>query len=139
MATSELTLRVITADEHLAYIQSRAASGAVSFLQVPSWGGVKAEWSSHSLGWFDGEQLVGAGLVLLRKVPRVNRYLAYLPEGPDIDWTGEHTRFGLAQWLNPLTEYLKGVGAFAVKLGPVVPIRRWHADSIKDGISGCEE
>lgn len=135
MATSELTLRVITADEHLTYIHSRATSGAVSFLQVPSWGGVKAEWSSQSLGWFDGEQLVGAGLVLLRKVPRVNRYLAYLPEGPDIDWTGEHTRFGLAQWLNPLTEYLKGVGAFAVKLGPVVPIRRWHADSIKDAIA----
>ena len=131
----KLTLRVITPAEHLAYVHTRGESAAVSFLQIPSWGGVKAEWRSQSLGWFDGEQLVGAGLVLLRKVPRINRYLAYLPEGPDIDWTGEHTRFALADWLNPLTDYLKTQGAFAVKLGPVVPIRRWTADSIKDAIA----
>jgi lipid II:glycine glycyltransferase (peptidoglycan interpeptide bridge formation enzyme) len=71
----------------------------------------------------------------MRKVPRVNRYLAYLPEGPDIDWTGEHTRFALRDWLDPLAEHLKGVGAFAVKCGPMVPVRRWNAESIKDAIA----
>jgi lipid II:glycine glycyltransferase (peptidoglycan interpeptide bridge formation enzyme) len=132
---SELSLRVISSEEHLSYVHRRADSGAVSFLQVPSWGGVKAEWRSESLGWFDGHQLVGAGLVLLRKVPRVNRYLAYLPEGPDIDWTGQHTRFALRDWLDPLTEHLKGLGAFAVKCGPMVPVRRWDSESIKDAIA----
>jgi hypothetical protein len=38
------------------------------------------------LGWFVGEELVGAGLILLRKVPKVEKYLAYLPEGPDLKW-----------------------------------------------------
>lgn len=136
--TSALTLRVITAAEHLDYVSTRGASGSVSFLQVPSWGWVKAEWRNQSIGWFDGEQLVGAGLVLLRKVPRINRYLAYLPEGPDIDWTGEHSRFALADWLTPLTEHLKDEGAFAVKLGPMVAVRRWNADSLKDAIATGE-
>ena len=134
-STPPLTLRAITAAEHLDYVRSRGASGAVSFLQVPSWGGVKAEWNTESLGWFDGPEIVGAGLVLLRKVPRVNRFLAYLPEGPDIDWTGEHSRFALDDWLTPLTDHLKSLGAFAVKLGPMVPVRRWTADSLKDAIA----
>lgn len=50
---------------------------------------MKPDWRAESLGWFDDEQggrLVGAGLVLYRPLPRLKRYLAYLPEGPLIDW-----------------------------------------------------
>ena len=90
MAPAPLTVRRITADEHLDYVRERSDQSSISFLPVPSWAGAKAEWSHASLGWFDAdERLVGAGLVLLRQVPRVKRYLAYLPEGPDIDWTGD--------------------------------------------------
>jgi hypothetical protein len=31
-------------------------------------------------------ELVGVGLVLYRQMPKVKRYLAYLPEGPVINW-----------------------------------------------------
>ena len=58
----------------------------MSFLQTPAWGATKSGWTSLSLGWFVGEDLVGTGLILLRKVPKVERYLAYLPEGPDLKW-----------------------------------------------------
>jgi len=85
-----LTVRPITAEQHLAHIAARAqGTGLVSALQVPGWAAVKSDWRNESLGWFDGESLVGAGLVLYRQVPRLPRYLAYLPEGPDIDWLGE--------------------------------------------------
>ncbi|HET7901907.1 MAG TPA: peptidoglycan bridge formation glycyltransferase FemA/FemB family protein, partial [Candidatus Nanopelagicales bacterium] len=110
-------------------------TGRISFLQVPSWAAVKAEWTSESLGWFDGDDIVGAGLVLLRQVPRVKRFLAYLPEGPDIDWTGERTGRDLQEWLDPLAEHLKAIGAFAVKMGPMAVVRRWHADTIKAAIA----
>jgi len=33
----------------------------------PAWGRVKPEWRTESLGWFDVERLVGAGLVLHRR------------------------------------------------------------------------
>jgi lipid II:glycine glycyltransferase (peptidoglycan interpeptide bridge formation enzyme) len=123
-----LTVRPISAEEHLAYV-SRQRS--VSFLQTPAWARVKTEWRSESLGWFRGSELVGAGLVLHRPVPKLKRYtLAYLPEGPAIDWSGD-----LAEWLDPLAAYLKAHGAFAVRLGPPVRTATWSAAQVKEGVA----
>ncbi len=130
-----LTVRVITADEHAAWVAGRPW---VSFLQLPEWAGVKVGWQSESLGWFDGGQLVGAGLALYRPVPRLpQRSLAYLPEGPDIDWLGErlpsHT---LTDWLTPLISHAQARGAFQIKIGPPVALRRWDAETLKAAIAG---
>ena len=73
-----LHVRTIGPDQHLAFIASR---GSASFLQTPAWAAVKGEWRGESIGWFRGDELVGVGLVLYRQVPRLKRYLAYLPEG----------------------------------------------------------
>lgn len=129
-----LTVRVITAEEHLAYIKTRPS---VSFLQTPAWGTVKSGWHSESLGWFDGDQIVGAGLVLYRSVPRLpQRSLAYLPEGPDLDWTGEqYPEYDLKDWMEPMLRHLKQRGAFTVKMGPPIEVRRWSAATIKDAIA----
>jgi lipid II:glycine glycyltransferase (peptidoglycan interpeptide bridge formation enzyme) len=70
------TVRPISADEHRAFIAGRSSA---SFLQTPAWAAVKSEWRAESLGWYDGDRLVGAGLVLYRQLPRLKRYLAYLP------------------------------------------------------------
>jgi vancomycin resistance protein VanK len=107
-----------------------------SFLQTPAWGPVKVEWRRESIGFFAhgpaGDELVGAGLVLHRPVPRLDRYsLAYLPEGPVIDWTTPDLR----TWLDPLAAYLKGNGAFGVRMGPPVVTRRWGADQVKQGLA----
>jgi len=131
MSTS-LDVRRITSDEHLAYIATRPS---VSFLQLPSWGAVKAEWHHESVGWFRGDDIVGAGLVLLRQVPRLKRFLAYLPEGPDLAWAEATTKHDLAQWLIPLVTHLKARGAFAVKMGPPVVVRQWSANTLKSAIA----
>ncbi|MEV0261180.1 peptidoglycan bridge formation glycyltransferase FemA/FemB family protein [Streptomyces sp. NPDC050617] len=129
-AGAGLTVVPITAAEHLAFVR---AQRSVSFLQTPAWGRVKTEWRSESLGWFDGRRLVGAGLVLHRPVPRLDRFtLAYLPEGPVIDWTGE-----IDAWLDPLAAYLKAHGAFAIRLGPPVRTDTWSAAQIKEGIAAA--
>ena len=123
-----LAVGPISAGEHLAFVR---AQRSVSFLQTPAWAHVKTEWRGESLGWYDGRRLVGAGLVLHRPVPGLERRtLAYLPEGPVIDWTGD-----LAAWLDPLAAYLKDQGAFAVRLGPPVRTGTWSADQVKDGIA----
>ncbi|HEV8528969.1 MAG TPA: peptidoglycan bridge formation glycyltransferase FemA/FemB family protein [Actinomycetes bacterium] len=124
-----LRLRPISRQEHLAFIATRPS---VSFLQCPAWAQVKSEWASESLGWLDEfDQIKGAGLVLYRKVPRLKRYLAYLPEGPAIDWSDGDLR----QWLDPLVDYMKGRNAFGIKLGPPVTDRVWRAETIKDAIA----
>ena len=96
---------------------------------------MKAEWRAESLGWFAGDDLVGAGLVLHRAIPvpkvRINRTLAYLPEGPVIDWAADD----LDAWLRPMAKHLKTQGAFAVRMGPPVVTRRWSAAAVKQGIA----
>jgi lipid II:glycine glycyltransferase (peptidoglycan interpeptide bridge formation enzyme) len=125
-----LTLRNISREQHLAYIQSLPSA---SHCQVPAWADVKNEWRSENLGWFDDRtgELVGAGLVLYRQLPKVKRYLAYLPEGPVINWYAPN----LDEWLRPMLAHLKQQGAFTVKMGPPVVIRRWDSTAIKAGIA----
>ena len=125
---SALTVRTVSAAEHLAFVRAQRSA---SFLQTPAWGAVKAEWRHESLGWFRGDELVGVALVLYRRLPRLKRYLAYLPEGPVIDWADPE----LAAWLTPMTAHLKKQGAFGVRMGPPVVTRRWSAGQVKDGIA----
>ncbi|WP_300681627.1 peptidoglycan bridge formation glycyltransferase FemA/FemB family protein [Nocardioides sp.] len=123
-----LTVRRISTEDHLGYVRGQ---GSVSFLQTPAWAKVKTEWRSESVGWFDGDALVGAGLVLHRPVPKLKRAtLAYLPEGPSIDWSGD-----VATWLDPLAAYLKRNGAFAIRLGPPVRTATWDAATVKEGVA----
>ncbi|MGW4729701.1 lipid II:glycine glycyltransferase FemX [Streptomyces shenzhenensis] len=122
-------LQPISREQHLTFVASRPSA---SHLQVPSWGEVKPDWRAESVGWFDGrDRLVGAGLALFRPLPRLRRYLAYLPEGPVIDWTAPD----LDRWLAPLPGYLKDRGAFSVRMGPPVVTRRWDAEAVKAAIA----
>lgn len=132
-----LTVRPISREQHLGFVAER---GSASFLQCPSWGDVKRDWRAESIGWYrdtaDSGPLAGAGLVLYRQVPRVKRYLAYLPEGPLIDWSAGN----LGDWLQPMVRHLRARRAFGVKMGPPVVRRRWPAAAIKaalaDGTAG---
>lgn len=125
-----LQVREISRDDHRAAI---ADLQAVSFLQTPAWGDVKRDWRAKSLGWFDGDKLVGFGLVLYRQAPRIRRYLAYLPEGPAIDW--DDAASGIGRWLDPLVAHVKQQGAFGLRLGPPVEIRRWSAATVKAALA----
>jgi len=122
------SVRPISSAEHLAFIADQSQSRSISFLQTPAWATVKNDWRGESLGWFDGAgTLVGVGLVLYRKVPRLRRYLAYLPEGPSLDWTSPE----LPDLLDALGTHLKAQRAFAIRMGPPVVARRWYAGTLK--------
>jgi vancomycin resistance protein VanK len=125
---SPLAVRTISAEEQLAFLRSRESA---SFLQTPAWAKVKQEWRAESLGWTRDGRLVGVALVLYRQLPKVKRYLAYLPEGPVIDWDTDD----LGAWLTPMAAHLKAQGAFGIRIGPPVITRRWSATQIKDGIA----
>jgi lipid II:glycine glycyltransferase (peptidoglycan interpeptide bridge formation enzyme) len=127
-----VTVRTVTPEQHLEFLRTwTGRGGSASFLQTPAWGEVKSEWRRESLGWFAGSELVGVGLVLYRRLPRLKRYLAYLPEGPVIDWEVED----LAGWLDPMVRHLRKAGAFGVRIGPPVVTRRWSAATVKEGMA----
>jgi lipid II:glycine glycyltransferase (peptidoglycan interpeptide bridge formation enzyme) len=122
-----LQIRPLQAAEHLAFVCERSGS----FLQTPAWAAVKAEWGSDRVGWYDGDTLVGTGLVLLRQIPRIKRYLAYLPEGPVVDWAA----YDVDDVLDPLLDHLRRHGSFSVKIGPQLVIRRWRAETVKAALA----
>lgn len=128
-----VAVRPIRADEHRRFVEAR---GQASFLQLPSWAAVKSEWRAESLGWFpdDGGDPLGVGLVLYRQVPRLRRFLAYVPEGPVLDW--EHIDVDtLTGALDGLVAHAHASGAFGVRLGPPVVARRWSAPTVKSGLA----
>jgi len=128
-ASVALTVQTITAAEHVAFNESRPW---VSFLQTPAWAKVKSEWDSESIGWFDEDGSIrGAGLILYRQLPKIKKYLAYLPEGPVIDWEADD----IAAWLNPLAKHVKHSDAFGVRIGTPVVARTWRAETIKAAIA----
>jgi lipid II:glycine glycyltransferase (peptidoglycan interpeptide bridge formation enzyme) len=121
---ASIGVRTISAADHLTYLNSQRSA---SFLQTPAWGEVKNDWRHESLGWYRGSEVVGVGLVLYRQLPLIKRSLAYLPEGPVLDWSSED----VAEVLPAMSTYLKGRGAFAVRMGPPVTIRTWSAQTVK--------
>lgn len=123
-----IIVRPISPEEHLGFITER---GSASFLQTPAWAKVKREWRGESLGWFADGELIGAGLVLYRQLPKLKRYLAYLPEGPVLDWE----RKDIDAQLDALVAYAKKAKAFAVRIGPALVHRRWGPATIKDAIA----
>ena len=129
-----LTVRTISTDQHARWLRSRPS---VSFLQLPSWADVKVGWRGESVGWFDGDRLIGAALVLHRPVPKVRRRsLAYIPEGPVVDWTS--SRWQPRHYLEPLLEHCRAVGAFQVKMGPPMATRRWESATVKTALAEAE-
>ena len=122
-----LHVRTIGAEQHLAFV---AARGSASFLQTPAWAAVKSEWRGESIGWFRGDDLVGVGLVLYRQVPKLKRYLAYLPEGPVLDWSHD-----VPEALDAMSAHLKANGAFGIRMGPALVTRRWEAATLKAALA----
>ncbi|MFJ3924581.1 lipid II:glycine glycyltransferase FemX [Streptomyces sp. NPDC090022] len=118
-------MRTLPVPEYLALL---ARHGRASFLQYPSWAGVKDLWRSERVGWHvTSGELAGGALVLYRQFPGTRKYFAYLPEGPVADWTDPH----VDRWLDPLLRHLRAAGAFAVRIGPTPAYRRWDAATVK--------
>lgn len=131
-----LDVRIINRETHREFVAHAPALGLdVSFLQIPEWAGAKSEWGNMSIGWFDGDTQVGAGLVLSRKVPKSRLWLAYLPEGPVVDWG----KYPVAEIVQPMLDLLKGQGAFMVKMGPTIPVRSWDTKTLKEAIAAASK
>ncbi len=127
---TSIGVRPVTTAEHLAFVDSQPS---VSFLQTPAWAEVKSEWRHESVGFSRAGELVGVGLVLYRQMPRIKRSLAYLPEGPVLDW--HDTDLDVAGALEALASYVRHQGAFAVRIGPLVVTRTWSADTVKKALA----
>lgn len=127
-----MTVRAIPAAEHRELVAHRPG---VSFLQTPGWAAAKPGWSARSLAFVDDDTVVGTALVLLRAIPRTTRALAYLPEGPDLDWESLSLAGRLGEHLRPLVDTLRSAGAFTVRIGPQPVAHTWSAATVKRALA----
>ncbi|GAA3789429.1 peptidoglycan bridge formation glycyltransferase FemY [Streptomyces coacervatus] len=121
-------VREITREEHLAQLRQYPDA---SHLQIPEWGEVKPDWQAESVGWFEHRAMVAAALVLYRPLPGTRRCLAYLPDGPAIDWRSPR----LERLLDPLVAHVEERGAFSLRIGPPLVVRHWEAAGVTAGIA----
>ena len=120
-----LQVEVVSREDYLSFIQKQPWG---NFMQYPSWAEVKTEWKNDLLGWFDAEgRMVGCALILYRKLPGLNKYLAYIPRGPMIDWESKQ----IQDWFEPLFEHLRRRNVFSVKMEPPVVRAEWETKTIK--------
>lgn len=127
MSHNDLRVRPISNAEHSAFLETVPD---VSFLQRPEWAKVKGGWHGESLGWFDNDTLVGTALVLHRSAPVIKKTLAYIPDGPVVDFAA----YSAATVIEPLASYLKHRGAFALKMGPGRTVRTWAAAAVRKNL-----
>jgi len=126
---TQLSVRRITVDEHRDHLASRPGA---SFLQLPAWARVKREWRPEYVGFFAGAELVGSAQVLHRPLPVLKRTLAYIPEGPVVDFSAHTT----AEVTRPLLAHLKAGGAFLVRMGVPGVRAEWRAADVRKALSG---
>ena len=124
MSSKPLTVRAITAAEHRAYVASQPA---VALEQTPGWGRGFVAARTESVGWFEGDTMIGAGLFRFRGLPRLPmRSVAVFEIGPDIDWMGRRRpRLELNDWTKPLVDHLRNRGVFTVRINPPVVEQQW--------------
>lgn len=73
--------------------------------QTSYWADVKEEWSSRYIGGFDGNgEIVLASMIILRRIPYVNRYMGYIPRGFTCDYQNREL---LKEFTSFLREYGK--------------------------------
>lgn len=131
MTSNQLSLRPINQTEHASFLEGRSD---VSFLQRPEWARVKGGWGAESLGWFSDNILVGAVLVLHRAAPVIGHTLAYLPDGPVLDWESH----GTDSVLDPLIAHFRKRKVFLVRMGPGLMRNTWPAIDARKALSGGE-
>ncbi|AKT51223.1 lipid II:glycine glycyltransferase FemX [Arsenicicoccus sp. oral taxon 190] len=130
--TDSSALRIVSlaADGLDAGVEARSGS----FLQLSSWAALKSEWVGERIAWVDQRgEVQGVGLVLHRRLPRLRRSLAYLPEGPVLPW--DEVAEDPQRWFGPLVAHARAAGAFTLRIGCPSTARSWTPGTVKDALA----
>lgn len=123
-----MKVQKISRQQHHSFISQLPSA---SFLQIPEWAGVKSDWSSESLGILDGDVLVGAALLLKRKLPVVGKSFGYIPEGPLLF----HSSIDFKEVIKALEDFARNESIFLLRIGPTFPYKDWSNEVIKEALA----
>jgi len=92
----------------------------ISILQTWQWGQAKSAfgWQPYYYLWKrDGDRVVAAALILMRRLPLFDLRTIYVPQGPLLDWNDKALYLRVLQDIESIA---KSLGAFSLKLDPEV-------------------
>jgi len=86
------------------------------FLQSPEWAKVKKEWAHEEIIIKNEEgKIVGYASILLRKMPKLKRYIMYVPRGPVWDIENEEVFLKIIEEMKKIAKKYK---AFILRMDP---------------------
>lgn len=94
-------------------------STQISFYQTSEWANLKKKngWVPHFLGLKNDEKIIGASLILSKKIKPINKNLFYAPRGFLIDYTDKEL---LSTWTKELKKYIRENKGIFVKIDPYI-------------------
>ncbi|AUT05636.1 MULTISPECIES: aminoacyltransferase [Streptococcus] len=92
-----------------------------NLLQSSNWAGIKSNWSTERIGFYEDDQLVATASLLIKNLP-MNFTLIYIPRGPIMDYTD----YELVDFvISSLKEFGKSKRAIFVKFDPSLFLTRY--------------
>ncbi|PCH11305.1 Lipid II:glycine glycyltransferase [Streptococcus parauberis] len=92
-----------------------------NLLQSSNWAGIKSNWSTERIGFYEDGQLVATASLLIKNLP-MNFTLIYIPRGPIMDYTD----YELVDFvISSLKEFGKSKRAIFVKFDPSLFLTRY--------------
>lgn len=97
------------------------------FFQTPYWIEIKEQnnWSGKIVGFKENGKIIAATVLLFKKTPGLNAFLAYAPRGFLLDYSNFPL---LEEFAREIKQYLKTQNAFFLKINPYVDYQLRDAD-----------
>lgn len=106
------------------------------FFQSSYWGELKKEtgWDSHLVGIKENNKIIGASLLLAKKIPVFNKYIFYSPRGFLIDYNNLDL---VEKYVKEVKKYVKKNNGIFLKINPLVKYqdRDLNGDIKEDGLN----
>lgn len=98
-----------------------------TFFQCSKWGELKKStgWVPHIVGIKEGYNVIGASLLLAKKIPVFNKYIYYAPRGFLLNYKSEQF---LNRFTNEVKKYVKNNKGIFLKINPYVAYQKRDID-----------
>ena len=106
----------LSAEEHDNFVKNHKYG---ELNQIYKWQYVKKGWIGKNIGVKKDDKLIGACLILLKKLPILPYYFAYAPKGPVVDYENKED---LKATIQILKDFCKKNKVFSLKFDPQVSV-----------------
>lgn len=103
-------------------------SEANNIMQSVEWSKLKHDWECEIVILQDDDKIIGSALVLLRKIPYINSYIAYIPRGPILN---EYNKENMKKIVNEILLLKEKYNIFLIRFDPRIETNKELVKELK--------